>query len=105
MDFWLYILISALVVALVNLAVRRLAVRMAKRELTLFGARICDDVIEVYADAKSLEYYTRCALMAADENRISVIVYVPRAHIEKDEMLDTIAKLRRRHKNLTYRLI
>ena len=61
--------------------------------------------INIYANAESLEYYIRCALMSASLEKIQIVVNIRRNDISRDEMIDITERLGRTHKNLTYRLI
>jgi hypothetical protein len=51
-----------------------------------------------------LEYYVRLALTVAD-GRIFVVAYLKKDSAEKDDMLDTVLRFRRAHKNLSYQWI
>jgi hypothetical protein len=63
-----------------------------------------ENAIEIYADADALEYYVRLALTVAD-GRIFVVAYLKKDSAEKDDMLDTVLRFRRAHKNLSYQWI
>ncbi len=105
MNFWLEILIGVAVAIFLYFVFRVLLVIFAGRELDR-SERIArkSDVIEVFADVDSLEYYVRCALTAASD-KIEVVVYIRKDSADKDDMLDILMKLKRNHRNLSYRLI
>lgn len=105
MNFWLEILIGAALAAFLYFAFRIMLVIFARHELDS-SERVNrgDDAIEVFADVESLEYYVRCALVAADDST-EVIVYVKKDSADKADMIDILVKLRKHHRNLSYRLI
>ncbi len=105
MNFTVEILTAAAGIALVYFVFRALFLMFAVKELN--GAELVKRkpaAIEVYAKAESLEYYARLALAAA-KGTTAVVVYIQKESEESSDMLDTVIKLRREHKNLSYRLI
>lgn len=104
MNFGLEILIAALLVAFLYYVFRMIYILFARHELDASACNRKADAIEVFADANSLEYYLRMALAAAEE-QMAVIAYIKKESVDKDEMLDIVARFRRTHKNLSYRLI
>jgi hypothetical protein len=64
-----------------------------------------NDTIEIYANARALEYDIRLSLVLADVKRLRIIVNIPKNDAASAEMLDTVRMMRRRHKNIFYRMI
>jgi hypothetical protein len=105
MNFWLEILVSAALVLSVYFVFRVMLFLFAEREVIASEkTERTEDAIEIFADAESLEYYVRLALVAA-EGKTEVIAYVKKDSADKADMLDTLAKMKNEHKNLSYRLI
>ncbi len=105
MNLWLKILAAAAFLVFLYGMYCLLAVLFARHELDASDAvKRRDDAIEIFADAESLEYYLRMALAASDEN-IAVVAYVKKDSADRDDMIDTVTRLHREHKNLSYRLI
>jgi hypothetical protein len=76
--------------------------RFARGELSRSGASYEDGAIRIYAEAESLEYYLRIALAASGADRVTIIVNIPRNSAKKNEMLEIVRMMRRRHKNIFY---
>ena len=105
MNFWLEILISTAVAIFLYFVFRILILIFASHELDRSEKIIRkEDSLEVFADADSLEYYLRCALAASD-GKVEIVVYIRKNSDDKADMLDILMKLKRNHKNLSYRLI
>ena len=105
MTFWLEILIGTAFSFFLYFAFRAMIMIFAEHELDSSEKTIRKkDAIEVFADPESLEYYVRLALVAA-EGKTEVIAYVKKDGADKADMLDTVTKLKKNHKNLSYRLI
>ena len=105
MNFWLDILIGTALAIFLYFAFRVMLLVFAEHEIDSSEETMRkNDAIEVFADVESLEYYVRVALAAADE-RMAVVVYVKKNCADKADMIDIISKLKKRHKNLSYRLI
>lgn len=82
------------------------AAKYGRRELMRSGAASEeDDAIHIYANADSLEYYIRCALMSSNLEKIRIVVHIRRNDACRDEMIDITERFSRTHKNLTYQLI
>ena len=91
-------------VAFIYLISHRLIVWYASAELSKSGASVEDDAIQIYADADSLEYYLRIAIAANADDRVTIIVNIPKSDVRKDEMKEIVRMMRRRHKNIFYRM-
>ncbi len=105
MSFWLEIGIGAVIVVSLYFAFRACWQIFAQTELRKAEAvKQHRDAIEIYADADALEYYVRLALAVADGN-IAVVAYLKKESAEKADMLDTVLRFRRTHKNLSYQWI
>jgi len=96
--------LCAIAVALLYLAIRYLFLRFASAELSAGGARREGDAIQIYAQADSLEYYLRLAVAASDTDRLTIIVNIPKNDEQRNEMKATVRMMRRRHKNIFYRM-
>ena len=95
----------ALGIALIYLVLYELVVRYASAELSASGALREKDAIQIYARADSLEYYLRVAIAASASDRITIIVNISKDDKNKDEMKETVRMMRRRHKNIFYRMM
>ena len=95
----------ALGIALIYLILYDLVVRYASAELSASGALREKDAIQIYARADSLEYYLRVALAASASDRITIIVNISKNDRNKDEMKEIVHMMRRRHKNIFYRMM
>ena len=105
MNFWLEILVSTALILSLYFVFRVMLFLFAEHELDAsLKVQRSQDAIEIFADAESLEYYIRLALVAA-EGETEVIAYVKKDSADKADMLDTISKMKKEHKNLSYRLI
>ena len=102
--FWIIALSAGAVIAILFLTLV-LAACFGRRELSRTSADMDDDTIQIFAQAESLEYYIRCALMAGTLGRVQIVVNIHREDAHRDEMIDLTCRLGREHKNLTYRLI
>ena len=78
--------------------------RYARAELLHGGALREKDAIQIYAEAESLEYYLRVAIAASGAERLTIIVNIPKNDGKKDEMKEIVRMMRRRHKNIFYRM-
>lgn len=105
MSFWSEIGIALIIALSIYAAFRAVIQIFAQTELqrSCFVKRR-EDAIEIYADTEALEYYVRLALAVAD-GRISVVAYLKKDSAEKADMLDTVLRFRRTHKNLSYQWI
>jgi hypothetical protein len=79
--------------------------RYARAELSRSGAVWENDAIQIYAEADSLEYYLRVAIAASSDDRVTIIVNIPKNNGRKNEMRETVRMMRRRHKNIFYRMM
>ena len=105
MNFWLEILVSVALALSLYFVFRSMLFLFSEHEVEASEKIVrTEDAIEIFADAKSLEYYVRLALVAA-EGKTEVIVYVKKDSADKADMLDTLTKMKNEHKNLSYRLI
>ena len=79
--------------------------RYARAELSRGGASWEDDSIQIYAEADSLEYYLRVAIAASANDRVAIVVNISESDGRKNEMRETVRMMRRRHKNIFYRMM
>ena len=77
----------------------------ARAELSRSGASWEDDAIQIYAEADSLEYYLRIAIAASASDRVPIIVNISASDGKRNEMKQTVRMMRRRHKNIFYRMM
>lgn len=79
---------------------------VCRRELRKTAAwKEKDGELSVYAEADSLEYAIRCALLASGGGKIAVTVNIRHDDRARDEMIDMTEKLSKTHKNLRYRIV
>ncbi len=104
MNFWLKICLAVLFVAAFYFVFRVLLLLFAEHELEHDAVKRKENAIEVFAGADALEYYLRMALTAAN-GEIDVVAYIKKDSEDREDMLDTVSRLRREHKNLSYRWI
>lgn len=64
-----------------------------------------DDRVAIFARSDTLEYELRLALTASVFRRRDIIVLIARNDPSEAEMTDLILKMRRRHKNIFYKMI
>ena len=94
----------AMVIALVYLLFYFLFFRFSRAELKKINAVREEKAILLYVEAEALEYYLRIALAASGTERLDIIVNIPRTDIRKDEMKQIVYAMRRKHKNIFYRM-
>jgi len=99
-----YLFLCAAGIALIYLVFYFLVVRYARAELSRSGAVREKDAIQIYADADSLEYYLRVALAASVPDRMTIVVNIPKHDRRRSEMKAIVRMMRRRHKNIFYRM-
>ncbi len=99
-----YLFLCAVGIALLYLVFYFLVVRYARAELSRSGAAREKDAIQIYAEADSLEYYLRVALAASAVDRMTIVVNIPKHDKRKSEMKAIVHMMRRRHKNIFYRM-
>ena len=99
-----YLFVSAAGIAVLYLIFRFLIFRFACVELSRGGAVRQRDAIQIFAEADSLEYYLRVALAASTPDRMTIIVNIPKHDTRKGEMKAIVRMMRRRHKNIFYRM-
>ncbi len=105
MNLWLKILAAATFLVLLYGLYCLMAVLFARHELDASGiVKRQENAIEIFAEAESLEYYLRMALAASGES-VVVVAYVKRDSADREDMIDTVMRLHREHKNLSYRLM
>ena len=100
----LTIVICALTIALLYSLVHFIIFRFASAELSKSGASRERDAIRIYADAESLEYYLRVAIAASGRERLTIIVHIRKDDPGQNEMKAIVRMMRRRHKNIFYRI-
>lgn len=103
-DHLLYLFVCAAGIALLYLVFYFLVIRYARAELSRSGAAREKDSIQIYAEADSLEYYLRVALAASAADRMTIVVNIPKHDKRRSEMKATVRMMRRRHKNIFYRM-
>ena len=99
-----YLFLCSAGIAALYLVCRFLICRFASAELSRSGAVREKDSIQIYAEADSLEYYLRVALAASAMDRMTIIVNIPKHDGRKQEMKAIVRMMRRRHKNIFYRI-
>ena len=106
MKLFVTIFLCAAAVFFLYRTVLRLAAGFGKRELARSPhAGETDGVLYIYAEAGSLEYYIRCALMANATDPVRIVVNIRESDACREEMIDITERLARESKYLTYRLI
>lgn len=96
---WLY----AIGLAAVYMLIYAVLVWFSRRALFTKGkATRRKDIVEIKADAKELEFDLRLALAANAWRRADIVVNIPKNAAERDDMIDTVRMMRRRHKNIFY---
>lgn len=100
-----WLCLSAAGIAFLYLVLYFLIFRYARAELSRSGASWEDDAIQIYAEADSLEYYLRIAIAANANDRVPIIVNISESDGKKNEMRETVRMMRRRHKNIFYKMM
>ena len=100
----IWLCLCAVGIAFLYLVCYFLICRYARAELSKSGALREKDSIQIYAEAESLEYYLRVAIAASGPNRVTIVVNIPKTDGKKNEMKDIVRMMRRRHKNIFYRM-
>ena len=91
-------------IALIYLILYFLFFRFARAELKKIDASWEENAILLYVEADSLEYYLRMALVASGNKHLDIIVNIPKTDSRKDEMKEIVYAMRRKHKNIFYRM-
>ena len=106
MDWILFGTVCAFTVfiAFVYLILYFLFFRFAGAELKKIDATWEENAILLYVEAEALEYYLRMALAASGDRRLDIIVNIPKTESRKDEMKEIVRAMRRKHKNIFYRM-
>ena len=99
-----YLFLCAAGIAIFYLICYFLISRSASAELSRSGAVREKDSIQIYAEADSLEYYLRVALAASATDRMTIVVNIPKRDGRRAEMKAIVRMMRRRHKNIFYRM-
>lgn len=94
----------AIAIALIYLFLYFLLFRFARAELKKIDASWEENTILLYVEAEALEYYLRMALAASGNKQIDIIVNIPKTDDKKDEMKEIVYAMRRKHKNIFYRM-
>lgn len=94
----------AMVIALVYLLCYFLFYRFSHAELKKIDSVWEENAILLYVEAEALEYYLRMALAASGKKRLDIIVNISRTDSKKDEMKGIVYAMRRKHKNIFYRM-
>ena len=100
-----WLCLSAAGIAFLYFVLYFLLCRYARAELSRGGASWEDDSIQIYAEADSLEYYLRIAIAASANDRVAIVVNISESDGRKNEMRETVRMMRRRHKNIFYRMM
>ena len=93
-----------IVIAIIYLILYFLFFRFARAELKKIDAAWEENAILLYVEAEALEYYLRMALVASGDRRLDIIVNIPKTECRKDEMKGIVHAMRRKHKNIFYRI-
>ncbi len=94
----------AMVIGLVYLLFYFLFFRFARAELKKIETAWEEDAILLYVEAEALEYYLRMALAASGNKRLDIIVNISKTDSRKDEMKEIVYAMRRKYKNIFYRI-
>lgn len=94
----------AVVIALVYLLCYFLFFRFACAELKKIDSVWEEKNILLYVDAEKLEYYLRMALVASGTKHLNIIVNISKTDRKKEEMKEIVYAMRRKHKNIFYRI-
>ena len=100
----LWLCLSAAGIAFLYLVLYFCIYEYARAELSRSGASWENDAIQIYADADSLEYYLRIAIAASANDHVPIIVNISENDSRKNEMREIVRMMRRRHKNIFYRM-
>ncbi|MBQ3490038.1 MAG: hypothetical protein IJA86_05580 [Clostridia bacterium] len=95
----------AVVIALIYLLCYFLFSRFARAELKKIDALREENAILLYVEAEALEYYLRMAIAVSGCEQVDIIVNIPKTESKKEEMKDIIYTMRRKYKNIYYRMI
>jgi hypothetical protein len=63
------------------------------------------DTLHIYANAEALEYYLRAAIVSSENQKIEIVVNIPRTDSKREDMIETVRMMRRKYKNISYRMI
>ena len=96
--------IFAIALALIYLLLYFLYFRFARAELKKIDARREENAILLYVEAEALEYYLRLAIVASGREHLDIIVNIPRTDGQKEEMKEIVYAMRRKYKNIFYRM-
>lgn len=96
--------VFAIAIAFVYLFLYFLLFRFARAELKKIDASWEENAILLYVEAEALEYYLRMALAASGNKQMDIIVNIPKTDDKKDEMKEIVYAMRRKHKNIFYRM-
>jgi hypothetical protein len=99
---WLYAVALAAIYLFVALAVSifsRLSLRKNPK------SSISEQVIEIDTETELLEYELRLALAASAFRKTNIIVFIGAESPSGREALDIVRRMRRRHKNIFYKMI
>ena len=99
-----WLCLSAAGIAFLYLVLYFCIYEYARAELSRSGASWEDDAIQIYAEADSLEYYLRIAIAASANDHVAIIVNISENDSRKNEMKQIVRMMRRRHKNIFYRM-
>lgn len=98
------IFLFAIVIALAYLLLYFLFFRFARAELKKIDAKREENAILLYVEADALEYYIRLAIAASGTKHMDIIVNIPKTDSQKDEMKEIVYAMRRKYKNIFYRM-
>ena len=97
---WLYAIALAAAYLLIALAVSVFSRLSLKRS----GSSVGKHIIEIDTETDSLEYELRLALAASAFQKTDIIVWIGGRSPTKREALDIVRRMRRRHKNIFYKI-
>ena len=97
--------VFAVALALIYLLLYYLFFRFATAELKKIDAKREENAILLYVEAEALEYYLRLAIATSGNKHLDIIVNIPKTDSRKDEMKEIVYVMRRKYKNIYYRMI
>ena len=98
------ICVFTIAIALIYLFLYVLVFRFARAELKKIDAVREENAILLYVEADALEYYIRLAIAASGTKHTDIIVNIPKTDSQKDEMKEIVYAMRRKYKNIFYRM-
>ena len=96
--------VFTIAIALVYLLCYFLFFRFARAELKKINVEWEENALLLYVEAEALEYYLRLAIATSGNKHLDIIVNIPKTDSRKDEMKEIVYAMRRKYKNIFYRM-